>query len=126
MHITLNDIKNEVKWFFQRVTRGYDDRAMWDLGGYILNHAYKPFKAFVKKYEEEGLSLPHDFVTDPAAWLLVLQKIEFSFDYYWNSLHDDCSFDEYKQKTKEEIHEENKKVQEGMELFGKYMMDLWD
>lgn len=123
MHTTLSDIKDQIKWFFQRITRGYDDRAMWDLGDYILNCAYKPFKAFVKRYEERGMSLPHEFVTDPAAWLLVLKKIEFSFDYYWNDKHD---FSEYIKKTPDEIRAENAKVNEGMELFGKYMMELWD
>jgi hypothetical protein len=31
----MKDFLNEIKWAYQRVKRGYDDRIMWGLDGYF-------------------------------------------------------------------------------------------
>ncbi len=31
----LQDMKNRVKWAYQRIVRGYDDRLHWDLAEYL-------------------------------------------------------------------------------------------
>lgn len=119
-----NELPYNIKWAFQRLFRGYDDQATWDVKGFILNKAYRPLKIFIKNYEEGGMSLPKDYATDPGAWTLILKKIEYSFDDMWNSEHD-FNYDKYKLSA-EKLEEHYNKVQEGFELFGKYFRDLWD
>ena len=113
----------EIKWKYQEIVRGYSDCDLWNLNDYIIRKVRLPLKAFVRYQEEHGMSTPNDFATDPAAWLVVLSKMEYSFDEAYNDRF--LSLEQLK-RTPEEMEEYNKKVQEGFELFGKYCMNLWD
>jgi hypothetical protein len=118
----IEEIPSEVKNTYQRLIRGYADVDVYSLNYYILNKIYKPFIAFVRYEEEHGHSLPTDFASDPAAWLVVLSKIEYALTDAYKLENDP----EYKSLEGDALKEHHKKVQEGFELLGKYMMDLWD
>ena len=111
-------IPRSVKWWLQRLIGGYDERDIYDLHWYIVRKLRPVIKDFVKYQCEHGHSLPLDFSTNPAGWLEVLQKIEYSFDMA-------CS-EESLGNTPEDMRESGIKVQEGFELFGKYLRDFWD
>lgn len=121
----LEDFPLEVKWKLQRITRGYSDSDLWSLDHFLVEKIRTPLKAFVKMECESGMTLPSDFSTDPAAWLEVLQKMEYAFDSVWLEDHD---FDNRKQRNmnSDQLVEHEKKVQEGFELFGKYFRSLWE
>ena len=119
------DWPHDIKWWFQRLFYGYSDCDVWGLNTFILRKTYHPLKKFIKNYEEQGMSLPVEFGSDPAAWLLILKKIELAFDSTWN--------DEFENEnpflnglTDEQKIEHYKKVSEGFELFGRFMTSLWD
>ena len=123
--LRIKDWPQEIKWKYQGIVRGYSDADLWDLNNFILRKSYKPLKAFIKNYEEFGMSLPNEFATDPAAWLLILKKMEFAFDSYWSDEYDvENKFT--KGMTPEQIAEHFQKVEEGFTLWGKHMRDLWD
>lgn len=122
--LRINEFPHNVKWAFQRMFRGYSDSDICNLNSFILNKTYRPLKKFIKNYEESGMSLPTEFATDPGAWTLVLKKIEYSFDDMWNSEHD-FNYGS-KRLSPEDLDEHNKKVEEGLVLFGKYFRGLWD
>jgi|6_EtaG_2_1085325.scaffolds.fasta_scaffold00110_35 hypothetical protein len=111
----------KIKWFFQRLIRGYSDSDIWNLDTFIVKKIRKPLKAYIRHQEKEGMSLPATFDKDPTAWLLTLSKIEFAFD----EVYEDKTWLDGK-LTKEERLEIDKRVVEGFELFGKYFQHLWD
>ena len=117
------DWRRQAWYKCQELVYGYSDSDIWNLNDYIVRKVYFPLKEFVYNYEQQGMSLPSAFETDPAAWLLTLKKIEYAFDRVWE---DERGLSDWSKKSIEEIREDNRKIQEGMELFGKYMMDLWD
>lgn len=73
----------------------------------------KPYiNDYVDWYAERGLYLPEEFKSDPAAWTNKLRKIQRAFDLVEKK--------EYKDNVK--LKEE---VDEGLQLFGKYFLELW-
>jgi hypothetical protein len=113
---------NEIKWFFQRLIRGYADCDIWSLDVFIVEKIRKPLKAFIRHQEEEGMSLPAEFGDNPTAWLLTLSKIEYAFDQVWmreKNLSDEVM-------SHGEQVENEKKIAEGFELFGRFFQHLWD
>ena len=117
---------NKIKWFVQRTFRGYSDVDAVNLTSFIVRKNIKPLKAFIRHQEERGMSLPYDFATDPAQWLLVLKKIEYAFDEtLLNAIRSDEGTDR-RVMEKEEADSIKKRVDEGFELYGRYLLDLWD
>jgi hypothetical protein len=121
----VEDFPREFKWEWQRLFRGYADCDVWDVGSFIINKIHAPLKEFARREEEEGMSLPAEFETDPAAWLEIVKKIEFSIDHAWKEEND---MDYYPTKNMgiDEEREFYEHVDEGFLLFGKYLRNLWD
>lgn len=84
----ITEAPREIKWKLQRLFRGYSDADVWGLNYFIIEKIRPALKAFVKYQEEQGHSLPMDFANNPAAWLVVLKKIEYAFDYVWKDQND--------------------------------------
>ena len=128
VYVVWSYIKNfplELKWDYQNFVRGYSDRDVWNLSSFVLNKVRAPLKEFVQHQAEEGMILPNEFATDPAAWLEILQKIEFSIDHAWKE-ENELDYNPIRNMGIEEKEEFYKKVDEGFLLFGKYLRDLWD
>jgi len=119
------DWKDEVKYKYQTLVRGYSERDILGMNSFIINKLRRPIKEYVRFEAEEGMALPKEFETDPASWLFILEKIEYSFDSEWLEEND---WDNRKTAlmSPEQIDIHNKKVTEGFELFGRYLMDMWD
>lgn len=107
----LQDFLNEVKYFYQRVTRGYDDPSWWNLNNHVVESALKPLKHLRK--ENNG----HPMVHTTKEWNKILDEIIWSFETF---LKDD--FDYSKKKWRKDYD----RMQKGFELFGKYLLNLWD
>lgn len=78
-------------------------------------------KKYVQHEAEHGILLPQDFKTDPAAWLNVLRSIEYAFD----ELYLEYEGEKVSCETNQEaMIKRREKIQKGLELFGKYLVDL--
>jgi hypothetical protein len=118
-----------VKWFFQRVFRGYSDIDMADFCQFLCKKMLPYVKAWVA-LDRNGY--PTDIET-PEEWEEVLGKILWSLEESanWNKTEDKL-FEKMRERGDTfadldggEIMEYWKRYQEGMELFGKYLPAMW-
>lgn len=138
-------IPSELNWFWQRRTRGFDDRDIWGLDCAITEFVYPRLKYFNTWQKEHGVGTPADFANNPAEWLEVLNKMEKAFENMardnfscgfgvddFHSVPSKADFKEpldYEQALKEwhrVSDRRNKEIEEGLALFGKYYQGLWD
>jgi len=121
------DLPDMIKWKYQSLTKGYSDCDIWGLNYFIINKIRDPFKEFVRYQEEHGRSLPMEFAENPVGWLEVLSKIEYAIDEVWKEEND---YEHWENviypMTSEQKSEHYKKIEDGMGLLGKYLLDLWD
>ena len=122
----------QIKWAWQRVFKGYDDRATWSIDSYLsvlisklvlelkennIGIPYKMYKGMTPvdeccNYSEE------DNKTASDKWQEVLSKISKGFKGY-------TEIDTADYNSPEEILLEAQ-FSEGFELFRKHFPDLWD
>lgn len=140
------DAYYEVKWGFQRMFRGYDDRAFWGLNSYITEIALPVLKWL--KNNKHGLPWNQEVDSEQLAakgvidhgsyahteesWNAILDKMIDAFQV----MHDEdyCVPDDLGAPSAKEDwpaykkwHEDrNKRIDEGLGWFGKYFRSLWD
>ena len=110
-------LKRRIKFLKQRLSRGFSDEELWNLDHTLVKYILPRLKAF-KDYHG---SYPPGLTSEK--WNKKLSEMIWAFDVI---LHEE--------ETMPEINEENKKAclayfkrrNEGLKLFGKYLMDLWD
>lgn len=99
-------MKNEIKWAWQRVFRGYDDRLFWAMDEYLdpiiiaglknlrENGHGTPYGLTLKKWNTildkmiEGFSTEDDDLTLPAKAYKKQQEALVLFAFYYHSLWD--------------------------------------
>ena len=141
-----DDWKYEIKWAWQRVFKGYDDRATWGFDSWVSEYAPKilrDMKSFVHGYPSNsfGKKKKGD-IQSVKEWKGVIEKIAKGFDaansiqnneymkkvklkkprkdMFGNDSYTDYKFDKKK-------HDKlMKNFDEGMKLFHKYYFNLWD
>lgn len=101
-------INRSVRFFFQRVSRGWDDSQTWNLDTRIAEHVLPRLKLFKK------LNNGHPVTLTGTEWDQILEQMIFAFE--WAAT--DCV-------DRSEDTETFARVQAGMELFAKYYFDLW-
>lgn len=114
-----------IKTAYQTFTRGYSDYDVMNLNDFIINKVRDPLKSYVQFQAEKGLYLPQEFQSDPAAWLVILRKIELAIDHYWRKEHEEDYNPLLGMGVIERIEFCNK-VDEGFLLFGKYLRSLYE
>jgi hypothetical protein len=131
-HVLYTDILRPIKFFYQRLTRGYDDSCMWSLDHHLAKLILPRLKLFRQQPHgcPAGSSAgssdicfhPTDAEGDPdlAAWDEKLDKMVYAFEYIASG-----KSWEY-EMTLEQEAAEDRKVAEGLELFGKYFRGLWN
>ena len=110
----------QVKWkrFFrfkwQKLTRGWDDSETWCLRS--------PFARFIlprlKRFKQLKAGHPCDITAKE--WDEILDKMIFAFE----SLLEEENNPNYEEDVYE-FNKRYKKIQEGLELFGKWYLSLW-
>ena len=98
----VTNTKDEVKWAWQRVFRGYDDTANWDLGFYIAKISTPVLRNMVKN----GVGYPSRITSEE--WNKILLQIAQGFEDFT------LGKNTYKEQRK------------ACELFGKWLENLWD
>ena len=123
----LDEWMSQLKWAWQRVFRGWDDRAVWSIDYYLSNL----IPQLVKKLKEDGVGIPakmfegfpHDEngnygggVSDMAMqkWHDILDCIIVGFEIYKNT--------DYMQDGAEE----SKAFNRSFDLLREYFSNLWD
>lgn len=108
-------IPQNIKFFFQRRIRGFDDRVNWDLGVEMLKWLAPRLERWIKKGIEPGQ--PINLTQEE--WKGILKKI------LWLAKHPEDYF--YKDnRTEKGIISFHKKQKEACELLGKYLLQMWD
>lgn len=105
--------KRRVKWWGQQLSYGFDVRDTWG-----LNYtAAKWILPRLKMFKEVNICYPLDLTVEK--WDEYLDSMIYSFQ---NFVDEQDDWDEWE---KRQSIENNQKVQEGLELFGRYYRDLW-
>ena len=133
----LSHILSHIKWAWQRVFRGWDDRVAMSMDSYLV----EMIPQWIKRMKEYGNSYPPSLSKEK--WSRVLDEISEGFksgrqliddDFpAWDDLrgsgwlsgeipHDSVFWD----KLKEQQDEALEKFGRGMELFVEFFWDLWD
>lgn len=136
----------ELKFCYQKLTRGFSDAELWDLHHFMAEWILPRLIAF-RDLDRMGFpgnlyeggfgpdNPDEEYEEADKKWAEILGKMIWSFKYVlWDDSYDDKlgrelgigTFSEYIVKTQEEKMIYDKEYQEGMELFSKYFMDLWD
>jgi len=115
-----SNIKSQIKWAWQRVFRGYDDRWYWSLDG----HLNWIIPICVRKMKK-GMGCPSSLYNkknkrdECKEWHKILEKIAQGFE------ANEKIFSKYLWKGKR-FEKLDKKYKDGMKLFVKYFDNLWD
>lgn len=104
----------EIKFAWQRVFRGYDDSANWNLETYLADLINK----ITLDMAENGCGYPNGL--NEKKWKEILQQISFGFGSYLEMSSGVYSF---KDKEYKRLEKEFKK---GLKLFTEYYGNLWD
>lgn len=131
----------KIKYFLQRLFRGYDDLDKWNAAWYIARKAIPVLKAMrnnftgtsIKWHREDRfgniveLTREEVFVDDgaPAAftedeWRDILDQIIYAFEFVLNQ---DMPVENF---NAEEYEQNYKKHKRGLKLFFIYYLNLWD
>lgn len=107
-----DDDKRIPKLLKQIKKRGFDDSELWNLDVTIAKFVLPR----LKRFKEIITSCPGTFEGDDdiEQWYTILDKIIFSMEKISQDNYSDPNLDI------------DKKVEEGLELFGKYFSALWD
>ena len=117
----ISDWKYEVKWAWQRVFRGYDDRWNWGL----YHHLQEIIPKCVRSMKKHHIGCPGSLFDSKNKknncwkWSKILEKIAKGFEAK-QKISDNYLF---KGKRFEKL---DRKQKEGMKLFVKYFDNLWD
>lgn len=127
-------LKSEIKWAYQRVFRGYDDKWYWSFNHQVADVAIKVFKNMSKKVWGHPSELKFK------KWQKILMKIAEGFEAY-KEIHEGDSYMiptgyyyeegflkglEKRVINKKKLKELEKKQKKGLELFAKWFSHLWD
>ena len=121
------DFFRKVKWFFQRVFRGYSDLDMIDFGDFVCRKTLPLLKKWVAM---ERLGYPAEFETKEE-WENVLKEITWALEETAYNKEESLIFDRWERKEidTETFHKfmaENwERTDKGMQLFGKYLGAMW-
>ena len=135
--IIIEESVHQIKWAWQRLFRGWDDRVAYGIDWYIA----KNMPAWIERMKEYGNSYPFDLTYEE--WHGILDEMSVGFDAgyqllnedfpAWKELWDSCweggdvpNPDEFWPKLSEQKEEATKKFDRGMELFVKWFWNMWD
>lgn len=143
------DFVDQIRLFFN----GWNQRSQWDFGFQAVDTLYPRFKAFYRYAKKDGHGYPTEF-NSPEEWLEILKKVEFGLAYWY--YEDKGQDEQHKfferrnllspyRKTKDNerespipmgdepfyydvalVRQYSEQAQEGLELLGKYLMNMWD
>ena len=123
--------RHDVKWFFQKLFRGYSDIEIWNLGDTLARFA----EPRLKKFMDETCGFPPDYATFED-WKADLEKMLSAINWaahyeeYEDKIIEECGGywvrdENGKPLWLEKVRVKDKEAREGLELLGKRWMHLW-
>jgi hypothetical protein len=112
------NLKQQIKFFGQRLFRGWDDSDTWSLD-YSLAKQILPRLERLRQKIEQCPATPLLDDDDCKKWLDILDKMVFAFTKIIEQNDGEKMF------SIDDERKENEKIQEGLDLFGKYYRNLW-
>ena len=97
-----------VKFFFQRLFRGFDDSECWNLDGSLA----RLIVPRLKRFKEIGRAHPHDLTQEK--WDEYLDEMISAFEFFAGDARFDCDTEQFD------------KANVGLNLFAKHFGNLWD
>ena len=117
-----HNIKRQFKFFKQRIRCGFSDDELWGLELTIAEFCLPR----LIRFKEIKCSYPGDGISE-IDWDEILDKIIYSFE---EIIRESDPFYDQEVEINKEYLEKRKikieKIQEGLDLFAKYFMNLWD
>ena len=131
----IKDFPSEVKWFYQRGSRGWSDRSAWSIDSWLVDNLIPmlerlknnkhgtPLSMFRKKdgVDKDGNPTDEASVLAEQRWDNVLNEILYGLK---------CAKKiqdlDYDYKDKELTKKLTKSVQKSFTLIGKHLFNLWD
>ena len=112
-----------MKHIIQKLTRGYSDKELWGLDFTIAKFVYPRLKAFKRS---RRFGFPAELSEEK--WEKTLDKMILAFELLCEIEGETIVPKEYleNEKTIDKYFESEKKIDEGLKLFGKYFRNLWD
>ena len=82
---------NKIKWAYQRMVRGWDDTAMWNLDSHFVEVVIPPLKEMCKKSLDELFVCEHNKRREDvlSKTIMLIEAYELDTDY----MADDWSFE---------------------------------
>ena len=131
----IKDFPSEVKWFYQRGSRGWSDRSAWSIDTWLVDNLIPmlerlkrdkhgtPSSMFRKKdgVSKNGISTDEADRLAAQRWDNVLREIIYGLK--CAKKIEDLDYD---YKDKELIKRLTKSSQRSFELIGKHLFSLWD
>ena len=132
--VIIRFLKNNIKWGWQRLFRGWDDRVIWSIDWYLTRH----IPVWLKQLKEQKHGVPNEAFL-PEDWDEKIGdykpgKFEEAEARYNQVLDDIIAGFESHQKIEDESYwikdpeyaPLQAKFENGLELFKKYYHTLWD
>ena len=111
----MKNILDDIKWFFQRLFRGYSDNETWNIDITVCQYMLPRLKALLDRRSDPRTCISHPGeLKSPMEWDKILNKILFSVEMTANDNKD------------EPTRQQTYLILEGFELMGKYFTHLWD
>lgn len=116
----IKSIPQQIKWFFQRRMRGFDDLEWWNLCIYLKEWLTPRLEIFIKNREKNKnfCGYPPDLTN--TKWNNILNKI------LWWAKNSENEQDKILPEDIKQWKKFYKKEKEARELFAKYFNYLWD
>lgn len=111
----IKEYTDQIKWYFQKKFRGYADIEVWGLDIAIAKFVLPRLRA-LRRLPPMG----HPIELTYEEWLEILDKMIYAMEFIVRDENGQMGREEYCSQ------ENHGKVKEGLELLGKYFMDLWD
>lgn len=143
IYYRLKNLPHQIKWKLQRLFRGYSDADLWNLDIRLSEIILKHLIEF-KKMKRMGHPILEDVVTSdefeeikkqynndpsqysPILWELIIDKMIESFELTKNKFDADLPKTSEGKLDIKKLDETNQRIQQGLQLFAKYLPDLWD
>jgi hypothetical protein len=133
--LAVPEIGRRIKWAWQRVFRGWDDRVTWSIDGYLNEHMPEWLRAL--RDEDTGVPMclygeaewesmahakrPPEGAADRAhaRWHAILNRMIAGFEA--GHKLDECGYQNDDERAQLEAQ-----LDDGLRLFATYYRDLWD
>lgn len=137
---SLKQFCKEIKWAWQRATRGYDDRMIWDLHDWCLQHMIVGLRELIANNEYGSICKRDKEGNRVGDWLsveqtnniyrMILKHLLLSEEeFYQNYMYGDKWYEvgeEYLEPNPKDVSMScQEHLIEGLELFKRYFYDLW-